>query len=732
MNYPKLNASQCDELEAIIAELDTRFDDGEDCLIPADTSDDMLKLLGLDAATPVSDPKYDMLKGTLQANRSDSKIFKTVTASKRVISTKKVKHVPLLTSIDKASHEDLEIQKAQLWKWISDCTEKAPKSVREGKFYVLDGEKYKGSNVTYPRGYFYQQWKLDGVSIQFYYEKGELVSAGLRPRDGEYGEDVTEQAKYVKGIPTKLKVPITCAIRGELIVLTSDFPKVQDWKRQQGEKEFSNQRSAAVGGIRQFNDPEKTKYHLVTCIAHGITWNDSSPIPYSTETEKAIWVNKNLGYDSAHPNEPCIRFVQSRSFNFFDLAKMEAEVPSLDYRVDGIVIGVESLDEQSHLGTHGDKPDGNPRGKIAWKFAEEREPAIIKAIEWNVGRTGVIKPVAIFAPIRLADTNVARATLHNLGFMIRKKIGLGTEILVQKAGNIIPKVVGVKSNSCDPTYPKTCPSCGKPTASIHTPAKGNREEMWELRCENSDCPAKQLSNYCHWFKVLGCLGLGEATVEMLMSSGKITTRADFYSLSAADCMAAGLSERESLLTVAAIHMIHDPEHIDDKELATQITAAIKTPKKVDAWKFFAALGIPTAGEDSGKSLISHFRGIDKIQAASVNELEGTDGVGKKTAEIIYSYLQLHSQEINRLLQHFDLQLPKIGKLTGVTFCLSGSLPQGKTFWKAKIEELGGKCAGSVSKKVKYLVAGDGSGDKSAEATALGIPIIDVDTLKNLL
>ena len=267
---------------------------------------------------------------------------------------------------------------------------------------------------------------------------------------------------------------------------------------------------------------------------------------------------------------------------------------------------------------------------------------------------------------------------------------------------------------------------------IHTPAKGSREEMYELRCENPDCAAKQLNNYCHWFKTLGCLGMGEATVEILISSGKIANRADFYSLSLQDFHEAGLSVRESLLTMAAVHMIHDPEHIEDKELAAKLLPAFKTPKKVDAWKFFAALGIPSAGEDSGKSLISHFRGIDKIRDASTNELQGTDGVGKKTAEIVYAYLQKHSKELDRLVQSFDLQLPKTGKLTGVTFCLSGTLPQGKTFWKAKIEELGGKCAGSVSKKVKYLVAGDGSGDKSAEAVALGISIIDVDNLKGLL
>lgn len=693
-------------LEESITILDTLYEEGRDCILP----DVLSKALELPVGCLVSDVGYDAMREELKRLSPHSFVFEKVTSSRHAISTKKIKHDPLLTSIEKASHQDIEVQNQQLWKWIDDCNSKIKQTSNET---TLD-EKYNGKNVKYGKNCYYQQWKLDGVSIQIYYKDGKLVAAGLRPRDGEYGEDVTTQAKYVKGIPLQLKLPITCAIRGELIVLGSDFPEVQAWKQHQGEKEFSNQRSAAVGGIRQFNDPEKTKKHLITFIAHGISKFDNCP--YKTEVDKAIWCNKNLG----------IQFVQTRHFNFCDLEKMEEEAPLLNYRVDGVVVGVNDTEELESLGTHGDKPYKNPRGKIAWKFAEERKSAIIKDIEWNVGRTGVIKGVAIFDPIRLADTDVRRATLHNLGFMIRSRIGTGTEIIVQKAGNIIPKVIGVKAGHRDPDYPRFCPSCQQSTAVIQN------KDMVELRCENPRCPAKQLSNFCHWFKVLGCLGLGEATVEILINSGKIYNRADFYKLSVQDCQSAGLSERESLLAVAAIHMVYDPEHIEDKELTKQLKIVTTSPKKVAAWKFFAALGIPTAGEDSGKSLVDRLGGIDKIRAASVNDLQSVDGVGKKTALIVHDYLKSHVSEIDLLLPYFELELPKRGPLTNTIFCLSGSLPEGKDMWKKKIEDLGGKCVGSVSKKVNYLVAGTGSGEKSQKASELGIAILDVDGLKKLL
>ena len=704
----KLTSMQCDELELVIRYLDTEFEEGRDCLLPPNSSKWLLEKFNLSAGDPVPDPTYDMIRYVLKENSPDSNIFKQVTASTHVV-TKKIKHDPVLTSIEKASHQDLVVQKKQLFKWIMDCVVKAPEAVRKGPFYTI-----KEEGETYPRNYFCQQWKLDGVSIGLYYKDGKLVAAGLRPRDGEFGEDVTEQAKYVQGIPSQLNLPLTCSIRGELIVKFSDFPKVQEWKRKQGEKEFSNTRSAAMGGIRQFNDSEKTQYHHVSFIAHGIERIEKPP--YETEEEKAIWCNKNLG----------IQFVQTRPFNFYDLKKMEDVVASLDYRVDGVVISVDNLEEQISLGRHGDKSTGNPRGKIAWKFAEEKKPAVIKEIEWGVGRTGVIKPVAIFDPIRLADTDVRKSTLHNLGYMLRSEIGIGTEIIVQKAGNIIPKVVGVKSGKCIPSYPKNCPSCGVKTIIV------NNGDMTELKCENPDCPAKKVANFCHFFKVLGCLGLGETTVEILLTSGKIHNRADFYSLSINDCIAAGFSERESLLVIAAIHMIDDPEHVGDQELREKIKFAIKTNKKIPAWKIIAGLGIPSAGEDSAKSLISQFGAIDKIREATIDEVVAVDGIGSKTATMIVSYLKIHLREIDRLLRHFEPEYPQKGKLSGVVMCLSGTIEDGKEFWKQKIEELGGKCVGSVSKKVNFLVAGEGSGEKTQKAKELGIEVLDIVGLRKKL
>lgn len=735
---------QCDELEIIIAHLDTCYEVGDDCMIPKNTSDWACEEFGVDEETIVSDPRYDSMRRFLKTNRPDSLIFKTATASKLDGFAKKVIHNPPLTSIEKAGHELLEVKEEMLFKWLSDRTAGAIDEVKNGKFYDLDEKElsvidvktmqkidskakhkaryYAGKIVTYPRNYFSMSYKWDGVALALYYENGKLVRAGLRPRDGINGEDVTENVKFVKDIPQTLPEALTIRVTGELICKKSDFPKVQAWKRSQGEKEFANTRAATVGGIRQFKEPEKTKYHQLSFCGHGIEGHNNPS--YKTEIERAIWCNKVLN----------IPFVRTMSFDFYVLEAMELHAPYLDYEVDGIVISVNDLESQEQCGRHGDTKTGNPKGKVAWKFAEEVATPTLQSVDWQVGRTGVIKPVANFQSVRLAETNVSRATLHNLGFMKRHKIDVGTKIRILKAGKIIPKVVGVESNPCqgEPVYPQVCPSCGNKTFVRHTAAKGKQEEKWELLCENLDCNARQRNSYIHYLQKLGVLGIGESIVANLLDCGVLKSRADYYKLDMQKCRDAGFCERESLLILGGIFMLNDPAHKDDECIRKQIEVAKQGKVRVPAWKFFQALGIPTAGESAGKVLFDHFGDFQSIKNASKIELESVDEIGEKTADIVYEYLKKHSDEINSLLEHVELELPKQGKLSGKVFCLSGSFDDGKKHWQEQIENLGGKCVGSVSKKCNYLVAGPGSGSKSDKATELGVPVLDVDGLKKLL
>lgn len=710
--------TQAQLLERVIAHLDTLYEVGDDCTHP-------------DTGEIVSDGEYDSMRRALKALNPNAKLFDTVTASKASSAVKKMKHHPPLTSIAKASHEDLDVQEEQLFKWLNDCTVEL-----DGKNKVfdlaakeIDGVQQKERTfnnevVTYPRNTFYQSYKLDGVALGLYYEKGKLVKAGLRPKDGVHGEDVTEQVKYVHDIPEELKLPITCSIRGELICKLSDFNKVQQELASLGEQLRANPRNHTAGGIRQFKEPAKVKDQRLSFIGYSVEGIDSPP--YKTEIERAKFCNKELG----------IPFVQIKEFNFYDLAEMEANVANLDYEVDGVVIGVNNLEDQEQLGRSGDPKTGTPKGKIAWKFAEERANPVVSSIEWNTGRTGAIKPVAIFDAVPLAGTQVRRATLHNVGFIFRNKIAVGTKIIVLKAGKIIPKVVGVAGGEVDYlqveeiNYPRSCPSCGEKTHVKHTPTSGG--DMYELMCINDDCPAKNISRLLHFLKTIGVLGLGESTVADLVAGGWIKHFADFYKLTVQQCRHSGLSEREGMLAVAGIHMIDSPDQMEDDDLQKAIVKAQKNKKVVPLWRLFAAFGIESAGKSAGKALVDHFGSLDKIMAASDEQLAAVEGVGIKTAMLVNEYLTSHEPGIKELLKFIEPELPKTGPLTGQNFVLTGGFDKGKKFYEGLIEEQGGKCGSSVSKTTNFVVEGVDAGSKAEKAKKLGISLISVDELKKIL
>ncbi len=696
-------AETADDLERIIAHLDTLYEQGLDCVHP-------------DTHIIVTDGEYDGFRRQLKELRPDSKLFATATASQLVGVSNKIVHDPPMTSIEKASHEDVANQEEQLFKWLGKAAETATAKVLNGPQLEAEGKTYKGQPVTYPKGYFYAAYKLDGVAIAIYYEKGKLARAGLRPRDGINGEDVTEQVKYVAGVPTTLPQKVTCSVRGELICKLSDFEKVQKSLADSGEKLRANPRNHTAGGIRQFKNPKKTKKMMISFIAYGIEALDHPP--YKTEIERYLWCQNELG----------IPYIETKPFKFEDLAKMEDEIPNLDIEVDGVIIGVNNLEDQEQLGRHGDPRTGNPKGKIAWKFREEEATPTIQAIEWQTGRTGKLTSVAVFDPVRLAGTNVSRATLHNAGFMDRNQITVGSKISVRKAGKIIPKVTGVLSGEGKPDFPEKCPSCDHETKLV----TGGSDDMLELVCENADCPAQNISGLCHYLANFGVLGLGESRVSQLVEGGAVTIAADFYELDVERAMACGLTQRQSTLAVAAIQMIPNPDKRTNEELEEAIETAMRSKKTIPLWKLFASFGIGSAGKSAGKALAAHFGSFKKIRAASTEELESVDDVGQITAKAIHDYLHEHSAEIDTLLEYVEPELPKSGgSLDGKTFCFSGGFPEGKKYWESEVEQHGGKCTSSVSKKTDYLVAGPGSGSKSEKAEKLEIPIITTDELTEL-
>lgn len=674
--------------------------------------DDIGIPLGFQPEEEITDKEYDKLRHQLKELRPDSAIFKTVTAETDAVeeevegaevTDRKVKHDPPLTSISKASHEDKKIQKNQLLDWLQKCV------------VYMTGEPTASPTLSDSR--FYQAFKLDGAACALYYKKGKLVRAGLRPRDGINGEDVTEQVKYVTSIPQDLGQPWTCSVRGELICLKSDFAKVQKELADAGEDVRANPRNHAAGGIRQFKNPEKVKDMRLSFVAYTIEGLDNPP--WETEHQRAIFCNKYTN----------LTFVRVESFDFNQFGDMEDEAKNLDYMTDGIIIGINNLKVQADMGRHGDKPTGNPKGKLAWKYAEEHADVVLKDIEWQTGRGGGLTPVGIFEGVPLAGTTVGRATLHNIGFMMREKIGIGTTVRVIKAGNIIPKVIGVVEGQKDVNYIQTCPSCGTKTR------LSQNGEMFDLVCDNAKvCPAQRIGSLEHFLATMGVLGLGESRISKLMEGNKVRHFSDFYDLREKDCVACGLSERQALLVLSAIHMIDQPEKIKDNDaLRAKLEIVMKQKKVVPLWKLFAAFGIESAGKSAGKVLVDHFRNFDAIRRASAEELQKVQDIGEKTAKIVASYLADHDYEISALLEHILPELPVEGTLTGKAFCLSGGFPNGKSHWEKLIEAKGGKVSGSVGKRTNFLVQGDEPGkDKADKAAKFGVPVIGVEDLQKQL
>jgi DNA ligase (NAD+) len=255
--------------------------------------------------------------------------------------------------------------------------------------------------------------------------------------------------------------------------------------------------------------------------------------------------------------------------------------------------------------------------------------------------------------------------------------------------------------------------------------------MLELICPSKSCPAQIISWLCHYLDTFGVLGLGESRVTRLVEGNKVAVPADFYELEIEDVMECGLTHRQAALAVAAIQMIPSPDQ--QKKLEPLIEEAKRSRKKVPLWKLLAAFGIDATGKSTGKALAAHFGSFDKIRSASVEQLQEVDDVGQKTAVAIHDYLERHHADIDRLLEYVEAELPQAGgRLAGKQFCFSGGFPLGKRHWEQRVEAAGGTCAGSVSRKTDYLVAGSGSGSKSDKARKLEIPIIDTEQLQALL
>jgi DNA ligase (NAD+) len=670
------------QLEKTIIALDTAFEVGDDCV---DIYNNQIVL----------DNEYDALKQELFNLNPESKIFKSVTSAKSTKTKNKIIHSPPMTSINKCNGSEEE-KESILAKWFKDCVNNFKEElVEDGKTFCMS-------------------YKIDGLALSINYKNGILIEAGMRSKSGQDGINVTDKTKYIAGIPQKLPLPLTLTIRGEVETLISEFKKQCEIL---GDDAKSNPRAHSSGSMNQ-KTAEKMKDRGLSFTAYNIlNFKDAS---YKTEIERAEWAEKTLG----------LNFVKTIPFNYDMLKTFEENHRRLNFMVDGCVISVNNLELQKSLGQSGDKTTGNPKGKIAFKFKDQIETTVIQDIIWGCGRQGAITPVLIINPVQLEGTTVQRVTAHNLGLIKTNKIGIGSKIEIIKSGKIIPKIHKVVESKGSANIPTECPSC-----------KGELEEVdgsdgaLALICDSNNCPAQNVKNLNHWFKILGVKGIAEKNIEKLIDASVIQKPGDFYRLTVDGLLSVGFTKRTAMLIVARVWMVNSPENIKDED---NLMAAIKGHQdagkiKIGMGKFFAGFGMQAAGKSAGEILEKEIGDWDKIKTSTVSELEVFDGIGPVMAQEIVHFFHDNKEMVEDVERYFKFEVkPTGGKLEGKNFCLSGSLDKGKSHWKKAIEAKGGIIKGSVGKKLDYLIAGSGSGLKSEKAQELGIPILTEEDLEKLL
>jgi len=715
----KQQDQEVSELESIIETLDTLYELGDDCVHPI-------------TGKLVSDPEYDTLRKRLFDLHPKSYIFKDVTASNAVQHSRKVPHNPPMVSISKAIGPLQE---------RTDTLKDFVGKVQAELAYPDSEEKY-----------LVQAYKRDGVAVALYYENGVLTRAGLRPHNGTDGEDVTENIKHVDAsvlgsdgnvilsqcVPTELWehdkngnrvkfLPVTCSIRGEIECRKSVFRKVvEDWNDPKFglDSEPKNPRNYSAGSIRQFSNPAVTKERRLTFTAYSILgWNakDNSPAPFKTEIERAKYSNAKL----------FIPFVQVRPFRWADLQVLEDLASQRDYEVDGVVVSVNNLEDAEQMGTHGGTATGNPKAKIAWKFAEESAVVEVEGITWTPGRSGKLTPVLNFKGVKLDGTTVSQCTGHSLGFLDgTSKASLGeiakwTEVRIIKSGKIIPKVIEIiKKGFSKLDVPTKCPSCN----SVLEVRQGGDGK--DLVCKSDFCGVRAVARLVHFLSTIGVKGISDSILTRLLDEKLVQYPDELYSLSVGKLTTIGFSKRQALLIVSRLYLHDDPAHADDAELEQFIKQ--KNTIKIPAWQFFASFGIPGTGKSAGQSLINHFGTFDAIGSATLAQLQEVDGLGETSANAIVAFFGEHDDMVKQLLKFIEPEGKKQGKLSGQTFVFTGGFDGGKAAWEKKVIDLGASVSGSVIKTTNYVVVGTDAGSKEDKAKQLGIKMLSPDQLEKML
>lgn len=544
--------------------------------------------------------------------------------------------------------------------------------------------------------------KIDGLSISLTYENGVLVTGATRG-DGSIGEDITENLKRVKDIPLVLPEPINITVRGECYMPRASFDRVNQIRQENGEPEFANPRNAAAGTLRQLDTKIVAKRNLATFL-----YQEVSPTDQSSQ-EGVLEKLAELGF--VVNQERVLAKDMNQAWNFIQkVAQLREDLP---YDIDGIVIKVNDLAVQEELGF----TVKAPKWAVAYKFPAEEKEAQILSVDWTVGRTGVVTPTANLTPVQLAGTTVSRATLHNVDYIAEKDIHQEDTVIVYKAGDIIPAVLRVvkdkRVSDQALVVPSHCPSCQSEL--LHF------EDEVALRCINPLCPAQMKEGLTHFASrdAMNITGLGPAVVEKLFEAQLVEDVAGIYRLTV-----------ENLLTL---------EGFKEKS-AEKLYEAIQASKENSAEKLLFGLGIRHVGSKVSQILLQEFHDLDQLATADPERIAGIDSLGMVVAESLKSYFaQEGSKRLLQELKEAGVNLTYLGEkvaadaaLSGMTVVLTGKLERlTRSEAKAKLESLGAKVTGSVSKKTDLVVAGADSGSKLSKAQELGIQVENEAWLESL-
>jgi DNA ligase (NAD+) len=582
---------------------------------------------------------------------------------------------------------------------FTPVTHEVPLQSLQDIFSYAEVESFvtKVGDVAGERG-FVAEPKIDGLSVALYYENG-VFTRGATRGDGATGEDVTDNLRTISSIPQKLDgAPPRLCVRGEVYMPRGVFAKLNEAREENGEQTFANPRNAAAGSMRQL-DPEVTKSRGLDILVFNI--QSAEGIAFSTHAEtldylrgKGFHVNS---YSVCKSADECAGEITRIGDNRF----------GLEFDIDGAVLKVNDLSARDALGT----TSKVPRWAIAYKYPPEQKQTRLTDIVIQVGRTGVLTPKAVVEPTRLSGTTVSYATLHNADFISERDIRIGDTVTIQKAGEIIPEVLGVvpdkrPSDAAAYVFPTTCPVCG---------GEVTRDEGGAaMRCRNSLCPAQAERAVIHFAsgKAMDIDGLGDAVAALLLSEGIIESAADLYKLTA-----------DELAPLPRM----------GKKSAEKLISAIEKSKTRDLSNLLYALGIPQIGESGARALASRFRTMDALVAASPEELIGIEDIGAITAQNVVDWFKnpksaalIDALRASGVNMTSELQEEAAGGVfTGQTIVLTGALTRYTRDEAGDIiRKNGGKVSGSVSKKTSAVVYGDEAGSKLDKAITLGVRVID--------